>query len=117
MYSRIGETVLQSLSTQDELKLIVNYAFLSGGLFFRSLLQENIATKTTDPIWTPFEALCLKFWNLFCKPMRMKSLEKKTTVWVTDYTTQTPSKHFSSEKCLSSTPLKNEKIFMKCAQK
>ena len=38
------------------------------------------------------------------------------TVEVTDYTNQTPSKHFWMEKCLSSKPLKIEKIFMKCAQ-
>ena len=34
---------------------------------------------------------------------------------VVDYTNQTPSKHFLMKKCLCSTPLKNEKIFMKCA--
>ena len=39
----------------------------------------------------------------------------KTAV-VTDYTNQTPSKHFWTEKCLCSIPIKNEKIFMKCAQ-
>ena len=38
------------------------------------------------------------------------------TVGVTEYTNQTPYKHFWTEKCLSSTPVKNEKIFMKCAQ-
>ena len=38
----------------------------------------------------------------------------KTSV-VTEYTNQTPSTHFGW-KCLSSTSLKNEKIFMKCAQ-
>ena len=37
------------------------------------------------------------------------------TVGVTDYTNQTPSKHFWMEKC-SSTHLKIEKIFMKYAQ-
>ena len=30
---------------------------------------------------------------------------------------QTPSEHFWTEECLSSAPLKNEKIFMKCAHK
>ena len=38
------------------------------------------------------------------------------TVGVTDYTSQTPSTHFGWKKCLSSTPIKNEKIFIKCAQ-
>ena len=41
------------------------------------------------------------------------------TVGVTDYTNQTPTKHLGWKNCLSSTtPLKNEKIFMnlKCAQ-
>ena len=38
------------------------------------------------------------------------------TVGVTDYTNQTPSKQFEQKNALSSTPLKNEKIFMKCAQ-
>ena len=38
------------------------------------------------------------------------------TVVVTDYTNGTPSKHFLTEKWLSSTPLKIEKIFMKYAQ-
>ena len=38
------------------------------------------------------------------------------TVWVTDYTNQTHPKHLGWKKCLSSTPIKNEKIFMKCAQ-
>ena len=38
------------------------------------------------------------------------------TFGVTDYTNQTPSKHFGWKKCLSSTPPMNEKIFMKCAQ-
>ena len=32
------------------------------------------------------------------------------TVGVTDYTNQTPPKHFGWKKCLSSTPVKNEKI-------
>ena len=35
---------------------------------------------------------------------------------VTDYTNQTPLTHFGWKKCLSSTPIKNEKIFIKCAQ-
>ena len=37
-------------------------------------------------------------------------------VGVTDCTNQTPYEHFWTEKCLSSTPLKIEKIFIKCAQ-
>ena len=35
---------------------------------------------------------------------------KTVGVRVTDYTNQTPSKHFGRENLLSSTPLKNEKI-------
>ena len=35
---------------------------------------------------------------------------------ITDYTNQTHPKHFGWKKCLSSTPLKNNKIFVKCAQ-
>ena len=38
------------------------------------------------------------------------------TVGVTYYTNQTPPRHFGWKKCLSSTPVKNEKIFIKCAQ-
>ena len=38
------------------------------------------------------------------------------TVGVTDYTNQTPSTHFGWKKWLSSTPVKNEKIFIICAQ-
>ena len=38
------------------------------------------------------------------------------TVGVTGYTNQTPSKHFRWKKCLSSTPVKNEKKIMKCAK-
>ena len=38
------------------------------------------------------------------------------TLWVTDYTNLTPSTHFGLKKWLSSTPVKNEKIFIKCAQ-
>ena len=34
---------------------------------------------------------------------------------VTDYTNQTLPTHFGWKKCLSSTPIKNEKIFIKCA--
>ena len=43
-------------------------------------------------------------------------IKKKKTVGVTDYTNQKPSKHFWTEKCLSSTTLKIGKISMKCAQ-
>ena len=46
---------------------------------------------------------------------KFKYKEMKT-VGVADYTNQTSSKHFWMEICLSSTPLKIEKIFMKCAQ-
>ena len=38
------------------------------------------------------------------------------TVRVTDYTNLTPPMHFGRKKCLSSTPVKNKKIFIKCAQ-
>ena len=34
------------------------------------------------------------------------------TVGVTDYTNLTPPMHFGRKKCLSSTPVKNEKIFI-----
>ena len=37
------------------------------------------------------------------------------TVRVTDYTNQTPPTHFWWKICLSSTPVKYEKIFIKCA--
>ena len=37
------------------------------------------------------------------------------TVGVTDYTNLTPPMHFGRKKCLSSTPVKNKKIFIKCA--
>ena len=38
------------------------------------------------------------------------------TIWITDYTSLTPTTHYGWKKCLSSTPVKNEKIFIKCAQ-
>ena len=38
------------------------------------------------------------------------------TVGVTDYTNLTPPMHFVRKKYLSSTPVKNKKIFIKCAQ-
>ena len=39
------------------------------------------------------------------------------TVGVTDYTNQTTPTHFGwKKKCLSPTPVKNRKIFIKCAQ-
>ena len=38
------------------------------------------------------------------------------TVGVTDYTNQTPLHISDGKKCLSSTPVKNVKIFIKCAQ-
>ena len=55
--------------------------------------------------------------HLQCVKNHYAKLEYKgmKTVRVTDYTNQTPSKQFG-RKCLSSTPLKNEKIFTKCAQ-
>ena len=37
-------------------------------------------------------------------------------VGVTDYSNQTPPTHFGWKKCLSSIPVKNVKIFIKCAQ-
>ena len=37
------------------------------------------------------------------------------TAGVTDYTNQTPTKHFGWKKCLIPTALKNKKIFNKCA--
>ena len=37
------------------------------------------------------------------------------TVGVTDYTNQAPPMHSGWKKCLSSTPVKNKKIFIKCA--
>ena len=38
------------------------------------------------------------------------------TVGVPDYINEAPSKHGGWKKCLSSTPLKNEKTIMKRAQ-
>ena len=38
------------------------------------------------------------------------------TVGVTDYTNQTPSKHFGKKKCQSSASQKNKKIFIKCVE-
>ena len=40
----------------------------------------------------------------------------KKTVGVTDYTNQRPPTHFGWKKILSPTTVKNEKIFIKCAQ-
>ena len=39
------------------------------------------------------------------------------TVGVTNYTNQSPLEHFGWKKCLSSTPLKDKNVFIKCAQK
>ena len=44
-----------------------------------------------------------------CKEMKTKG--------VTDDTNQTAPKHFDWKKGVSSTPLKNEKVLIKCAQK
>ena len=38
------------------------------------------------------------------------------TVGDTDYTNLTQPKHLGKKKCLSSTPIKSGKIFIKCAQ-
>ena len=38
------------------------------------------------------------------------------TIGVTDYTSLAPPKHCGWKKCLSSTPIKNEKKIEKCAQ-
>ena len=53
---------------------------------------------------------CVNNHNAKFKYKGMKS------VGATDYTNQTPSKHFGGKKCPSSTPLINEKILVKCAQ-
>ena len=55
--------------------------------------------------------------HLQCVNNHYAKIENKEikTVGVTDYTNQTSYKHFCTEKCLSSTPLKTKKIFMKCA--
>ena len=70
-------------------------------------------SKTTKQyqtlLWT-----CVRSAHLQCVNNHYAKFEYKEmkTVGVTDYTNQTPSKHFWTEKCLSSTPLKIEKIFM-----
>ena len=38
------------------------------------------------------------------------------TFGVTDYTNWAAPKHLGRKKCLSSTPVKNGKIFIKCAK-
>ena len=38
------------------------------------------------------------------------------TVWVTDYTNQTPPKELGWKKISKFKPVKNEKIFIQCAQ-
>ena len=42
--------------------------------------------------------------------------KRMNTVRVTDYTNKAPSKHLGRKKCLSSTPVKNGKIYIKCAK-
>ena len=56
--------------------------------------------------------------HLLCVNNHYAKFEYKgmKTVGVTDYTNLTPSMHFGWKKCLSSTPVKIEKIFIKCAQ-
>ena len=55
----------------------------------------------------------LQCMNNHCAKFEYKGMK---TVGVTDYTNQTPPMHFSLKKCLCSTPVKNVKIFIKCAQ-
>ena len=56
--------------------------------------------------------------HLECMKNRYAKFECKgmKTVCVTDYTNQTPPTQLGWKKCLSSTPVKNEKIFIQCAQ-
>ena len=51
--------------------------------------------------------------NNCCAKFEYKEMK---TVGVTDYTNQTPPMHFGWKKNLSSTPVTNVKIFIKCAQ-
>ena len=58
-------------------------------------------------------------WCSMCEQSHVQSLNMKEmkTAEVTDYTNQTPPKHFGvDEKCLSPKALENKKIFNKCAQ-
>ena len=49
------------------------------------------------------------------KPYAKFEYKRLKTVGVTDYTNQTTPTHFGWKKCLSPTPVKNRKIFIKCA--
>ena len=51
--------------------------------------------------------------NNHCAKFEYKEMK---TIGVTDYTNQTPPMHLGWKKFLSSTPVKNVKIFIKCAQ-
>ena len=52
--------------------------------------------------------------HLQCMNIHYAKLEYKRmkTIWVTDCTNMTPPLHFRWKKCLSSTPVKNKKIFI-----
>ena len=49
--------------------------------------------------------------------MHLFEYKEMKTDGVTDYTKQTPHKHFGQKKCLSSPALKDKEIFIKCVQK
>ena len=59
------------------------------------------------------EGAHLQCMNNHCAKFEYKGIR---TVGIKDYTNQTPTMHLGWKKCLSSTPVKNEKILIKCAQ-
>ena len=83
--------------------------------FYGKMSKFNTHQKweNIDQMCTEWEVHIFNVWTMIMQYLKIK---KWVTVGVTDYTNQTPSKHFWTGKCLSSTPLKIEKIFMKCTQ-
>ena len=67
-------------------------------------------TKCAQNICTKSHVQCVNNHNAKFESKGMK------TAGVTDYTNQTPSKHFELKKCLSSRRPELIKIFLKCAQ-
>ena len=100
------------LSTQDESKLIVNYAFLSGGLYFFSFPSPR--KYCYEDNGSNLNALRSSLFKILKSILQTNAYEKFEykgikTVWVTDYTTQTPSKHFCRKNTSVQHPSKMRK--------
>ena len=80
-----------------------------------SILQKKFKTAKNEKKTHVYKigGAQLQCMNNHCAKFEYKGMK---TVGVTDYTNQTPPMYFGWKKCLSSTPVKIDKIFIKCAQ-